>query len=331
MMLQQQGRALSEKLTAKLRSVKSMQMPWSGKNEATTNIEVNPECDEEASGKTVAGIALIVCGVIFAICLIAPSFFCLRIDGTVSWSWGVVAIPVWIMNAFYFCNVWSSRTTNVNDDISSLGVYKVFLTIMNVLLLMTQIFIVLKLDGNLSWTVVHALIPFFVYEGLALVEACFLSGNSIGVILRIVQVILIALKVDGSLDDSWWTVFTPLWIAICLVFLIALATIVGLHYQLMEDGESGLFRWLPLIIAVVVALFFAPYFILVKRLESGTFSTFYIILPGFILAGSLVLVGIGLLMMNTCCSRKSRSQTKFVENDGSTQLDTDYTAVQEQA
>jgi membrane protein YdbS with pleckstrin-like domain len=55
------------------------------------------------------------------------------------------------------------------------------------------------------------------------------ENNSWGTFLLVcLTVVLFTLKLIGTITISWWWVFSPLWIPMALVFVVALITGIGI-------------------------------------------------------------------------------------------------------
>lgn len=180
-------------------------------------------------------------------------------DKTVSWDWAVVFIPMWILDAIYFCclGCWSvsSETSMEPEDRKQqkTGLFKLYRFLKQLLLLVLQIFIAMKLNGDVSWSVREVFIPYFVYDSLSFIETIaagivgyksltkesegagvstteaikkqrklFVALVLIQLLLigsRLVQGALLSLKIDGKLGDaSWWLVFFPIWLYLLYFF-----------------------------------------------------------------------------------------------------------------
>lgn len=186
-------------------------------------------------------------------------FWCLRVDQTVSWNWAVVFIPMWILDTIYFCclgclSLSSDASMDPEDrKQQKTGLFKLYRFLKQLLLLVLQIFIAMKLNGDVSWSVREVFIPYFVYDALSFIETIaagivgyksltkesegagvstteaikkqrklfvalvFLQLLLIG--SRLVQGALLSLKIDGKLGDaSWWLVFFPIWLYLLYFF-----------------------------------------------------------------------------------------------------------------
>ncbi|KAH9111747.1 hypothetical protein LEN26_009402 [Aphanomyces euteiches] len=258
------------------------------------------------------GVALICC-----LLLLMPIFLCLRADHTVDWSWIQVFIPMWIFDGLYLCSACCSLgskddDSSDNDDTSSskatayTRVLSKSLMLLKALLFVTcQIFIAMKLQGTVDWSCVTVLVPYFVLESLLLVEKILVGWtlassmpdatpwlvasvvySSVHTVLRLIFAVLVGLKVDDTLSSSWGLVFLPVWIAIGLSLW---STIRGIQSaaRLAEDDQVD---WRSLVcIGVGWVIFLSPFIVLAFRLEDS-FSSMYVLLPWFILAGGLLLV-----------------------------------------
>ncbi|RLN90301.1 hypothetical protein BBJ28_00021486 [Nothophytophthora sp. Chile5] len=225
---------------------------------------------------------------------------CLRVDGSISTSWAVLLAPLWVLDAVYYGGLGFSLL--LSD--------KVYAYCKTLLLLTLQIFLVLKLDGIVNWSLVKVLAPYFAYEVLNLLEALvgavlghqMLTNDSVGAgvsqtdgieterrllvlavarkmfltLLRLAQGVLIGLKVDGSLDSTtWWVVLIPVWLHVAYFFSYPVKKYVNstAKYPLLD----------AICTTLVIVVFVMPLFVLALRLEDATFSSFYVVLPWLVL------------------------------------------------
>ncbi|KAJ0405008.1 hypothetical protein ATCC90586_001741 [Pythium insidiosum] len=297
---------------------------------------------------------------LFSFFLIIPIFWCLRVDEKVTWSWTVVFIPMWILDAVIYCCMgcafMSSDASMDPEDKKHQrpALFKLYKFLKALLLLVLQIFIAMKLNHDVSWSIREILLPYYVYDGLSFIET-FIGGilgyrmltkDSEGagvsttdaikqqrtelVIMAVVRMVLIAsrlaqgallgLKLDGELTASWWVVFIPIWIYVAYFFSNPITRYFRVRSKqknaqakaadpsqqhthdaytresVHEDEEETAKN--PLLDAFCTILFIgavaSPYFILTARLEDAHFSTLYILLPWFIMAG--------LLLCLVCCA-----------------------------
>ncbi|GMF20554.1 unnamed protein product [Phytophthora lilii] len=216
-------------------------------------------------------------------------------------------------------------------------------------MLVLQVFVVLKLNGDITWTVIEVLTPYFVYEGLNLLEGLaagvlgynMLTKNSEGAgvthtedikkqrsalvlavarklflnLARIAQGVLLGLKVDDNLSDaSWWLVFIPVWLYVAFFISFPIRKYFRAKANAKEpksntprqehthdaytresvaeedDEAVSKFSMLDtLCTIVVICALMSPFFILSARLQDGSFSSIYVILPWLIVVGIVLL------------------------------------------
>uniref|UniRef100_K3X1J6 J domain-containing protein n=1 Tax=Globisporangium ultimum (strain ATCC 200006 / CBS 805.95 / DAOM BR144) TaxID=431595 RepID=K3X1J6_GLOUD len=297
---------------------------------------------------------------LFSFFLIIPIFWCLRVDDKVSWDWAIVFLPMWILDAIYFCclgcaSMFSDSNMDPEDKKQQkTGLFKLYRFLKQALLLVLQIFIAMKLNHNVKWSVMEVFIPYFVYDGLSFVEA--IVGGIVGykvltkesegagvsatdaikkqrkllvaVVLlnmfliasRLVQAVLLALKIDGNLGDaSWWLVFFPIWIYVLYFLSHPIKRYIHAKEKAKnqskpkeptlpthdaytresvheEDEDAGAKYPLMDVLCTIgfIGVITSPYFILTARLDGGSFSAFYVLLPWFIIAG--------LVLCFICCA-----------------------------
>uniref|UniRef100_M4BET0 J domain-containing protein n=1 Tax=Hyaloperonospora arabidopsidis (strain Emoy2) TaxID=559515 RepID=M4BET0_HYAAE len=271
--------------------------------------------------------------------------YCL--DSTISWNWAVVCIPLWIVDAIYYCCLGcvfaSSGVEDVNPDEKAPekpALYKLYAFLKALLLLVLQIFLALKLNGDVRWTSIQVLIPYFVYEGLNFLEGLaggvlgygMLTKNSEGAgvthtedikkqrtalviavarklilnLARIAQAVLLGLKVDHDARDvSWWLIFIPVWLYIAFFVSFPVrkyfrskntkvpkskSTSPSRQHthddytreSVSEDEDEPVSKF-PLLDALctilVIGALTSPFFILSARLQHGSFSSIFVLLP----------------------------------------------------
>ncbi|KAG7379014.1 hypothetical protein PHYPSEUDO_009146 [Phytophthora pseudosyringae] len=310
-----------------------------------------------AKGKCVL---ILLVSLLFAFFLLIPIFWCLRADSTISWNWAVVCIPLWIVDAIYYCCLgcmYASSDAGMDPEDKASEkppLYKLYAFLKALLLLVLQVFLALKLNGDLSWTLVEVLIPYFVYDGLNLLEGLaggvlgynMLTKNSEGAgvshtedikkrraalvvavvrklilnLARIAQAVLLGLKVDSSLGDaSWWLVFIPVWLYVAFFVSFPVRKYFRAKVAAKEpksnsprqqnthdaytresvtEEEDEAVSKFPLLDALctilVICALMSPFFILSARLQDGSFSSIYVLLPWLIV--------VGLVFCFICCA-----------------------------
>jgi hypothetical protein len=208
----------------------------------------------------------------FALLIIFFVFLSVRIDNMVQWKWSVVWIPLWICSAIVLLSFFTHLVRSFRDgdegkydddeegDLghedeteeqrtnrrtarrrqrkhlsqarSTLSLIYVFL------LLLFQIFIVIRLDNLVAWSAAIVFIPYFILEGFNFVFTAvdyainlkvlqLASENqkiglrlTLGLLfdsfwwfaIRLVQGVLIVLRTDDVITCSWGIVFIPLYL-----------------------------------------------------------------------------------------------------------------------
>lgn len=192
---------------------------------------------------------LMTASLVFSLSIIFLVFLTVRIDEFVLWSWSTVWIPAWIINFMTLYTICKyvvlkhdseqdrdedEETKESKENEIILERCKKGLILLNfMLLVLFQIFIVIRLDQRVAWTACVVFIPYFIYEGIrffvtgveALVGCLALlsvgENGRIGIflfsqywfnVLRFIQLLLIPLRVDGVIQCSWGIVFIPLYL-----------------------------------------------------------------------------------------------------------------------
>ncbi|KAI9917063.1 hypothetical protein PsorP6_018233 [Peronosclerospora sorghi] len=340
-------------------------------------------------------VLILLVSLLFGFFLLIPIFWCLRADATISWNWAVVCIPLWIVDGIYYCCLGfmytsSSADADAGDKAQKKpAVYKLYAFLKALLLLLLQIFLALKLNGDIHWTLIQVLVPLFVYEGLTFLER--LAGGVLGYsmltkksegagvtqtediekqrvalivavgkalmlnLALIAQAALLGLKVDNKLGDtSWWLVFTPVWLYAAFFMSFPVRKYIRAKTKtkkakssspreqqthdaftresVTEEHEDEAVSKFPLLDALctilVICALMSPFFILSARLETGSFSSIYILLPWLILVG---LVFCFICCAISCIGFHDPEQTEVSEETVAESARNDSTTVEEGA
>lgn len=198
---------------------------------------------------------------VFSLSIIFLVFLTVRIDQFVLWSWSVVWIPAWIINIMTLYTIVKyviirnddgkdksddEEAKEVKENEQIMDKCKKFIVLINFLLLVLfQIFIVIRLDQSVMWTACAVFIPYFIFEGihflttglkalvgcLALISVkekgripLFIFTQYWLNILRFCLFLLIPLRIDQIIQCSWGVVFIPL-------YLIGLKWAIELAYR----------------------------------------------------------------------------------------------------
>ncbi|KAG6623031.1 Ankyrin protein [Phytophthora cinnamomi] len=248
-------------------------------------------------------LTLLLAMVHFLFVLAIPILCCLKVDKLISNSWRVVFSPLWVLNGVYYGSLLFSL-------VFANG--KLYAFVKELLLLVVEVFIALRLDGVVDWSLVTVLAPYFLYEALNLLETVtagvlghqMLVNDTVGAsfsetagieeerrmlvkavvrktimtLLRVAQALLIGMKVDGSLDaTSWWRVMMPVWVLVAYLCWYPIKKYIN---------STSAHRLLDAVFtAGIILMLVAPFFLLADRLEGKTMSSFDIIMPWMLLMG----------------------------------------------
>jgi hypothetical protein len=133
--------------------------------------------------------------------VVQPILICINIDRTLTfgeqghrpyWPWTAVFVPLWCFNIFifdYFCSLFISLQDGDGDDasvsstkdnwvktaIGSVHGFKryqaiLFLLVQFILIVITEMFLALKLDGFISWPYQKVFIPLFLQQALQFLQ-----------------------------------------------------------------------------------------------------------------------------------------------------------------
>ncbi|GMF20542.1 unnamed protein product [Phytophthora lilii] len=234
-------------------------------------------------------------------CVLAAVLSCMKADHLISVSWTVVFTPLWALNTIYFGSLLFAL---LFADGKGYTFGK------ELLLLLVQVLVALKLDGRVDWNLVMVLAPYFAYEVLNQLETVtagvlghhMLVNDTVGAsvsqtegieeerqllvkavvrksmltLLRVVQALLVGMKVDGCLDSlSWWRVMTPVWLLVAYLFWYPIKKYIN---------STSSHRLLDAVFtAGIIFMLVAPFFLLADRLEGKMMSSFDILMPWMLL------------------------------------------------
>ncbi|RHX98660.1 hypothetical protein DYB36_002632 [Aphanomyces astaci] len=233
-----------------------------------------------------------------AVLLLVPILWCLRVDQTVDWSWVDVFIPMWILDSIYLCATCCSvvsKDSAVDENGEPVGAPPPPSTYSRALSKRYTIVTIATVVLTLSMA------------SLLLLKA----------LLFVATQILIAMKLQGSIDISCVAVLSP-YLALEGMLLLQKAIVAYSIYasvaatatndkpytvrgilvasKLTADNAQGN-KTSGLLCAVMMSLVvFSPFVLLAARLE-GSFSSFYVLLPWLIVAGGVVVV----MWLCLCC------------------------------
>jgi hypothetical protein len=132
---------------------------------------------------------LFLIGFVLVLCL--PILFCLRVDGDISLMWSFIWFPMWIIDLLLLIAVLITMVVPCFRDLDPEDeqgrpsvlqeVLRGFYTVIQAtLFILLQVFVVLKLDGILTWSWIKVFIPWFIYDGAIVGENLMSSFASVG-------------------------------------------------------------------------------------------------------------------------------------------------------
>lgn len=239
-------------------------------------------------------------------------FVCLKVDRSVSWTWSVVFIPLWIVNAmalwitFYRLRHYDPKkneeinrtfdqeeATEVDGLLGGGGKRKQqhrinqFIPFINCcLIVLFQVGVVLRLDNTIHWSSAIIFIPFYAYE---LLNSVVIGKKGwITRLVWVIQVTCILLQLIYIKEEySWAFVFIPLY---CLGIFFGYK--LWKQYRFFsslptrQEAQQGklLITITSIIYSVIAALFYTVLGFIVARLDgSSQVRLSLILIPIFIL------------------------------------------------
>ncbi|KAF0697716.1 Aste57867_11602 [Aphanomyces stellatus] len=282
---------------------------------------------------------LLFVATLLALVVVLPVLICVQVDNDVPWSWSATFLPIWIADAVYLCHVLyvclkrqpkespqcqpspCTRTLRKLAKLFNCGLFVSF-----------QILVVKTLSGDIPTSAMQLVfLPYYVLEGLATgaaIVTCFRSQFQIVPfrnLLRLITALLLAHKLDTTVDISWWLVFSPMFVVLGLTLSASLlqwcrlvrhpshapmrvSTQTPSYYDTIDatynEDPSGPSPYIILAVALVRVIFYSPLVVLAYRLQSPhSFSSFAVFALWFVL-GLLILLG---SVVYLCCLRGRHS------------------------
>lgn len=275
-------------------------------------------------------MAVFMClGCIFVSLLnLIPVFIVLKLDGVVDWNWGVVFIPLWLVNVVPAIYTVVILITSGNR-LKSFGTF-----IQYICLLIFQILLAVQLQtgGQFLWA--NAFIPLYLFNLIFFLKRILISSktkfesteqeqkeesnlgcgyfgflirNFMLPILLMIFLILLVIKLDQTNNWSWWINSIPLFIGIAWKFLLRILDDIKIISG-TQDAEEKSKRKLvlcTLTILIIIGLAFLLSFMVlcVVRLDGATFKVANVFIPVFIILGLLLCCCIVCGPCICCCCR----------------------------
>ncbi|GAB5589322.1 hypothetical protein Unana1_04222 [Umbelopsis nana] len=317
----------------------------------------------------------------FALLIIFFVFLSIRVDNMVQWKWSVVWIPLWICSAIVILSFITHLVRSFRDDDddkydddeemdmghedetdeqranrrtarrrqrrhlsqarSSLSLIYVFL------MLLFQIFIVIRLDNMVTWSAAVVFVPYFLLEGFNFVFTVVdfainlkvlqmaSENHKVGIrltlqlafesfwwfIIRLIQGILIVVRIDQMIICSWGVVFIPLY----LIFVKYALQLVFAYRRFQripqqEMAQQGKLTVKLGFVALVVAgiLFYSLVGLIARRLDGYEYIKMSNVLIPIFIVLSIVLCCTGcclpcILMMSSVGDMSDETDGQLID------------------
>ncbi|KAF7726913.1 hypothetical protein EC973_008208 [Apophysomyces ossiformis] len=290
---------------------------------------------------------------VVALLIIFFAFLTVRIDEITQWSWAVVWIPLWIIDAIccyaafqHVLKAVNSKDDEDDDDDDEDDTHhndreqrnseqlratrrrvrlfrRLLYLVYWVLLLLFQVFIVLRLDDKVTWSATVIFAPYFALEGIHFISSVInfavavmvftrqvkadedYKGGRLGMqvlalafhefwffVLRLVLFILVVLRIDGTIQCSWAVVFIPLYL-VGVKYALQLMLRYRMYSRLPqpEIAQQGKITVILGAVAFIIigTLFYALVGLLARRLDGLSYiSMSHVFVPVFIVLSLLI-------------------------------------------
>ena len=225
--------------------------------------------------------------------LVFSILFSLRLDNRITFSYWLVFLPLWIWKSIAILGVlvgvivWL-RNPNYRVGNSSYVHFKSMLISLSLqlLLLMFELLVCDKLETKRhTWTL--AFVP-LLFISLLSITVCVWSvrnGRNIELeffaAINILQIVLIALKLDNFINWSWLVVFIPSWILLCFATVVILYAMIFAVIVLRSPDMGNEQRQASIHSASSSSLIFLPMLIFIILLTSKLDSPPNVPTPGY--------------------------------------------------
>jgi len=274
------------------------------------------------------GIVVIMALVLVSLVALVPIFIVVRTQRAVSWDWGVVFIPLWILLALYVAIALGLIFLTKGSKLKA-GKF----ALQAILLTLFVAFLCARLDGTTKWDAGAFLSPLYIIEALNAISIAMKSTHAVyelevqggegvpkrsyiglgyyGFLIRqwfwwIHKVwFLIFLTVQLHFEDwSWWVPAAPLLSAIVFGFILRIADdkveAAAPQQEGGEDAEKGgkLFSFFICLLGSLTIVFIG---LLATHLNNGKFTMAVVFIPVFIVLGLLLCCCFCCMPCFCCC------------------------------
>lgn len=219
--------------------------------------------------------------------------FSLKLDNRLNASYWFIFLPLWIWKSLTLLGasvgiiVWLRNPEYRVSNTSYIHFKSMLIsTSLQLLLLMFEILVCDKLETKRhTWTLVF--VP-LVFISLLSISVCVWSvKNGRGIVLEffaainILQIILIALKLDNFLNWSWIVVFIPSWILLCFAIVVILYAMIFAAIVLRSPDVGSEQRRASIHSASSSSMIFLPLLVFIILLTSKLDSPPNMATPGY--------------------------------------------------
>jgi hypothetical protein len=269
-------------------------------------------------------------------------FIVLKVDGDVDWNWGVVFVPMWIINVVPFCYVCAL------PKISSTKLKGLASAIQLMSLFVFEILLCIQLhreehnrSNTWKWSVVF--IPVYIEEFLHILKRISMStqkkykeeveaqtsGFMFGIgylgyllrklfipAMRVWFVVFLMLKLDEKVSWSWWINAIPLFVGIGWKVLVTIADDVKMLKKATDAEEQAKTKavliGMSVIILLMLSVVLAFIILVVIKLDDATaMSLAKVFIPAFIVFGLGCCCLCCLPILCCCCAPAPDEENPF--------------------
>jgi len=286
------------------------------------------------------GLGLCAGWIMLALACLVPIFVVLKVDEVVSWTWPVVFVPLWIINAaplFYtLCSPFTSDMTK-KKVLAQFIQYFSFLAF--------EILLCIKLESN-SYSWAETFIPIYIYEFIYLLKKIpsllpskyeesmekFVPGADLGCkyfgfivkrlftpMMRVLFLVLLLIRLDGATTYSYWICTIPIWLSMAWKYVVKFAEDIA-TMKITTDAEQKHQRSRVLLIWSITTFFgfsfILTFVILVTlKIEGATFSLASAFIPIFIILGIAFCCCCCCLPCALCCAKGAGEDEDDLESN----------------
>lgn len=279
--------------------------------------------------------------IIWSLICLFPIFIVLKLQNKVSWSWGVVFIPLWILNIIPFIYL-------LNLIKSSTKLKALSTTFQYICLFIFEIILCLQFErmnnDEIPWNWAKLFIPIYFYEVVYIMKTIIkldsfskfkekmmeeiiskdpIFGSSYGGylikklfinLLRVIFIIFLILKLDNAVSWSWWINAIPLFVGMAWKFFIRLISdIITFRHSESEDKSKVSICLISIGMASILAIILSFIILVVLRLDGSPIEFARIFIPIFIVVGFGFLICCCCFLCFCCCAPEENFEESFTE------------------